>query len=86
MTTLLLTGFELAPRFIGEVALLTGAALFIGLLVAKLLPHTMSPQLFGALVPFMALGALAYLGSYSAATALVLFVVIALLALSLGST
>jgi uncharacterized membrane protein len=86
MPTVLLTGFELAPRFIGEIALLTGAALFIGLLIAKVLPHHMSPQLFGALVPFMGLGAIAFLGSYSAATALMLFVVVALLALSLGST
>lgn len=74
----------IAPRFIGEISLMTVAAVLLGYLVFKALPENANPKLFATVVPFAALGILAYTGSYSAATALVLFIGLAIVALGLG--
>ncbi len=74
----------LVPRFVGEIALMTVAAVLLGYGVYRALPPSAAPKLFGTLVPFTALGALAYFGSYSAATALVFFIILAVIALALG--
>lgn len=76
----------LAPKFVGEIAILTVAAVFVGFVVYKLLPASASPKLFATLVPFLGLGVLAYMGSFAAATALVLFAGIAIIALALGAS
>lgn len=72
------------PRFVGEIALLTVGAVMLGFLVEKALPKPMNPKLFAVLLPFTALGVLAYVGSYSAAAALVLFAALAVVMLALG--
>lgn len=84
MLAILANEWSFAPRFVGEIALMTVAAVFLGFVIEKMLPKSASPRLFATLVPFLALGVLAYLGSYSAATALVLFAVLAVVALGLG--
>lgn len=73
------------PQFIGEIVLLTVAAVVLGFGTFKLLPANMSPKFFGVTIPFLLLGGLAYLGSYSAATAVVLFIGLAVVALALGA-
>lgn len=84
MSSLLMMPGASAPSFVGEIALLTVAAVFAGFLVNKVLPASASPQLFAVLVPFTGLGLLAYLGSFAAAAALVLYVGIAVAAVALG--
>ncbi|MDZ4841291.1 MAG: hypothetical protein SH859_03985 [Hyphomicrobium aestuarii] len=74
----------IAPRFVGEIALMTVAAVLLGYAVYRALPPSANPKLFGTVVPFFALGLLSYTGSYSAATALVLFLILAVIAIGLG--
>lgn len=75
---------DFGPRFVGEIVLLTVAAAFVGFGTYKALPASMSPKVFAVLVPFLVLGVLAYLGSYTAATAVVLFIILAVAAMALG--
>lgn len=77
---------ELAPRFIGEITLMTAAAVFVGFGTYKALPPSMNPKFFAVLVPFLVLGSLAYMGSYTAATSVVLFILMAIAAIALGVT
>jgi hypothetical protein len=72
------------PQFVGEIVLLTVAAVVLGFGTFKLLPATMSPKFFGVTLPFLLLGSLAYMGSWTAATAVVIFVGLAVVALALG--
>lgn len=73
------------PQFVGEIVLLTVAAVIMGFGTFKLLPAHMSPKLFGVAIPFLLLGGLAYMGSWTAATAVVLFIGLAVVALALGA-
>ncbi len=73
------------PQFVGEIVLMTIAAVVIGFGTYKLIPAHMSPKLFGVVIPFLVLGILAYLGSWTAATAVVIFVGFAVVALALGA-
>jgi hypothetical protein len=78
------SALNFGPRFIGEITLMTAVAVLLGYGVYRILPAAANPKLLGSVVPFLALGTLAYLGSIPAAVAVVLFVVIALGAISLG--
>jgi hypothetical protein len=78
------SGLDFGPRFIGEIAMLTVGAVFLGFVVSKTWPPNTNPKLFAALVPFLALAMLSYVGSATAATALVLFVGLAVVGLALG--
>lgn len=84
LTILAIPAADFGPHFVGELVLLTVAAVFVGFGTFKMLPDKMNPKLFAVMVPFLVLGTLAYLGSYAAATAVVLFVVLAIGAVSLG--
>lgn len=75
---------ETWPRFVGEVALLTIAATMVGYLVNRLVPASLNPGLFAVMVPLLILATLAYLGSMAAATALLLFLAIAVLGFVFG--
>ncbi len=74
--------FGMTPQFIGEIALLTVGGIVLGFAVLKLWPKTLSPQLFATLVPFAAVGGLAYLGNSAAAAALA-FLAVAAVALAM---
>lgn len=72
------------PRLIGEIALVTAAAVMIGFLILKLWPKSANPQMFAFLIPFVAVALLAYFGSASAAIALGLLGLLAIAAFFLG--
>jgi hypothetical protein len=86
ITVLATTAFTRWPQFVGEVALLSVAAIAVGFALYKFLPPSVSPKVAGALVPFLVLGLMAYLGNVAAATALFVFIVLALAAIALGLT
>jgi hypothetical protein len=71
-------------RFVGEVALLTVAAVVLGYATYKVVPKGYGRDFVAGILPFLMLGVLSYLGSIGAAVALVLFVIIAGLAFALG--
>jgi len=84
MMTILAATAEFGSRFIGEIVLLTVAAVFVGFGTYKIVPAGMNPKLFGVLVPFLVLGVLAYLGSLAAATSVVIFVLVAIATMAMG--
>jgi hypothetical protein len=81
---LLLTASQTMARFIGEITLLTIAAVFIGFVVSKILPKSWNPGVFATILPLLGLGVLAYLGNFAAAMALVMFLVLSVMAAVLG--
>jgi hypothetical protein len=64
-------------QFVGEVALLSLAAILVGFVLSKVVPASWNPTVFAVLVPLLGLATWAYVGSTAAAFALIGFVVLA---------
>ncbi len=74
-----LTWFDLSAQFIGAVSLVTIAAAVVGYIIMKVWPKSWNPSLFAILIPLFGMALAAYYGSTAAATAIVLFLVLAVM-------
>jgi hypothetical protein len=81
---ILLATSDSMARFVGELALLTIAAVFVGFVISKVMPKSWNPAVFATIVPLLGLGILAYFGNVAAAMALVLFLVLAVMGAVVG--
>jgi hypothetical protein len=82
--TVPLVFLDFTAQFIGAVTLVTIAAALAGYIIYKLWPKSQNPSLFAVLIPLFGLALAAYYGSPAAATAIVAFIILAVLGAMTG--